>query len=621
MISIQTGMLVLLGFFIASLVWLLLASAFWSRAVRLTTQRLKRSMPVSEAEIKADRDRLRAEQAIKVHKLETRLDQAKLDRARQLIDINRRDASISALETDIVTIRADLEENQNARRVLEQTVADRLPKVEARLAEAKRLLFNRDREISDLTQSAKRHKLALEEASSINAQKAAQIDRLSSALTTRGARTRRTGGEPGAEGEVALRVEAESLRTKAREQAALIDRLQRRLGQGYVVPGPMAMLPAPASGDSDIDQARENLSEAETALKAVRSPPPAPSVADAERARAGTRDQDAQSAHGRSGGRDCEAEGSAGRFRADRLERRPEEQQACAQGTRRFRRGADRTPGGDHQQAQGRVGRSQRAPRPASRALHGRNAPDWWWNGSGLGTGAPHGRGHGAAQARRARRPGAAGTRDRKAQAAPSLRQARSRRRTAPKGQPATAMLQNSTPARPLKKRQLWHRLLHPRPQRCPKQQRYRRRGASRACSTGSPAWPRAEFRREREQAHRGGRRLDAAREVLRCRMRNCRRILAMRRAPRRMRWGTHLNDAGVLVAVRLDASDDAAPQDAPISLPEVIEGEANASAPDVPVAACATPRRTSLRPMIFSRCSTCAPPIPRPRCPRQTRR
>ena len=40
-------------------------------------------------------------------------------------------------------------------------------------------------------------------------------------------------------------------------------------------------------------------------------------------------------------------------------------------------------------------------------------------------------------------------------------------------------------------------------------------------------------------------------------------------------RWGTHLNDAGVLVAVRLDASDDAAPQGAPISLPEVIEGEA----------------------------------------------
>ena len=88
-------------------------------------------MPVSEPEIKADRDRLRAEYAIKVHKLETQLDQAKLERARQLIEINRRDASISTLETDMMQLKADLEENQNARRVLEQTVADRLPKVEA----------------------------------------------------------------------------------------------------------------------------------------------------------------------------------------------------------------------------------------------------------------------------------------------------------------------------------------------------------------------------------------------------------------------------------------------------------------------------------------------------------
>ena len=144
-------MLVALGFLGASLLGLLVASAFWSRAVRLTTARIKQSMPVSEPEIKADRDRLRAEYAIKVHKLETQLDQAKLERARQLIEINRREASISTLETDVVQLKADLEENQNARRVLEQTVADKLPRVEARLNEAKRLLFNRDREIAELT--------------------------------------------------------------------------------------------------------------------------------------------------------------------------------------------------------------------------------------------------------------------------------------------------------------------------------------------------------------------------------------------------------------------------------------------------------------------------------------
>src|SRR5215471_18804677 len=102
--SIQTAMLVALGFLMASLLGLLLASAFWSRAVRLTTKRMKASLPVSEAEIKADLDRLRATHAIKVHKLETQLDQAKHERARHVIEINRRDASISALETDVVAI-------------------------------------------------------------------------------------------------------------------------------------------------------------------------------------------------------------------------------------------------------------------------------------------------------------------------------------------------------------------------------------------------------------------------------------------------------------------------------------------------------------------------------------
>jgi hypothetical protein len=274
LISIQTGMLVALGFLLASLLWVLLASAFWSRAVRLTTARLKRSMPVSEAEIKADRDRLRAEYAIRVHKLETSLDQAKLERARQLIEINRRDASISALETDVVTIRADLEENLNARRVLEQTVADRLPKVEARLSEAKRLLFNRDREIAELTQGAKRHKQALEEASSINAQRAARIDQLNSALTTRGSRGGRSKDEP--QGEAALQTEVDVLRTKAREQAALIDRLQRRLGQGHIVPGHMTLSgsasPALASAEGDADQARKTLTEAEAAMDLARNP-------------------------------------------------------------------------------------------------------------------------------------------------------------------------------------------------------------------------------------------------------------------------------------------------------------------------------------------------------------
>jgi hypothetical protein len=281
LISIQSGMLVALGFLMASLLALLLASAFWSRAVRLTTKRLKQSLPVSEAETRADLDRLRASYAIKVHKLDMQLEQARHERARHVIEINRRDASISALETDVVAIKAELDENINARRVLEQTIADRLPKVEARLAEAKRVLFNRDREIAELAQGARRHKAALEEAASINAQRTAEIERLTNALVTRGGRKRRSGAaaEDEPEGEVALRAEAEALRTKTREQALLIDRLQRRLGEGYVitaaVTGAAAQSMALAPGEnpvlSQVDRLRETLADAEQALQAARA--------------------------------------------------------------------------------------------------------------------------------------------------------------------------------------------------------------------------------------------------------------------------------------------------------------------------------------------------------------
>jgi hypothetical protein len=262
-LSIQTIMLVALGFLAATLFALLVAPMFWSRAVRLTTQRLKSRLPLTEAEIKADKDRLRAEYAIRVHKLETKVEQAELVKARHLIDLNRRDAHISILEREVVSLRANLEENQNARRVLEQTVADRLPKVEQRLGEAKTLLFNRDREIAELTQSMRRQQMALEEATAINSQQTSEIDRLNTALTTRGARNRQQFADPRFEGELALRAEIEALRAKTREQAALVARMQSQLlrnpgsaaaatGEALVGPPP-GLTPAVAAGSADGD--------------------------------------------------------------------------------------------------------------------------------------------------------------------------------------------------------------------------------------------------------------------------------------------------------------------------------------------------------------------------------
>jgi hypothetical protein len=269
-------MLVALGFFTATLFALLIAPAFWSRAVRLTTRRLKATLPLTESEIKADKDRLRAEYAIRVHKLEMKVEQAELLKARHLIDLNRRDANISILEREVFALRASLEENQNARRVLEQTVADRLPKVEQRLSEAKTLLFNRDREIAELTQSTRRQQLALEEATAINSQQTSEIERLSTALTTRGARNRQQLADPRFEGELALRAEIDALRAKTREQAALVARMQSQMlrnplanarlaGEQLGEPPAVLALPAPAAEDKADPRLQQQARELEAA--------------------------------------------------------------------------------------------------------------------------------------------------------------------------------------------------------------------------------------------------------------------------------------------------------------------------------------------------------------------
>ena len=193
MITIQSGMLIALGFLAACLLGLLVAPAFWSRAVRLTTRRIKDTVPLSEMEIEADRDRIRAEYAIKMHKLESLVEQVKLAGARQQIEINRRDARVNMLEADLERLRASNEEAQNARRVLEQTITDRLPHVEGRLTEANKALSAREREVDALTRKSEQQAKALAEASS----------------------------------ERAAQVELDGLKTKTREQAHLIERLQR----------------------------------------------------------------------------------------------------------------------------------------------------------------------------------------------------------------------------------------------------------------------------------------------------------------------------------------------------------------------------------------------------------
>ena len=261
MITIQSAMLVVLGFSIAGLMACVIAPAYRRRAARLATLELKRTMPLTEAEIAADKDRIRADYAIRVHKLESNLQDLSVETSRQLIEINRRDAHISALESDVARLATINEEHENARRVLELTITDRLPKVEQRLAAAKKLLFERDREIAALTQTAQRQAIALEEATQINTQQRNDIHRLNATLTTRAARHRDKAEEQKHETEIALRTEIEALRARVRDQGDLIARLQSTASET-----------SQTDTAGEMSRLRANLADAERALQNAQSP-------------------------------------------------------------------------------------------------------------------------------------------------------------------------------------------------------------------------------------------------------------------------------------------------------------------------------------------------------------
>jgi myosin heavy subunit len=277
-ITIEAVMLVLLGFCIAAL-FVFLAAPFYSRrAARLATDELRRSMPLTESEIRADKDRLRAEFAITIHKLEAKAEQSALSAARHMVDLNRRDATISSLQGEVERMGTFLDEHENARRVLEQTITERLPRVEHRLSEAKKLLFQRDRELAHLTDSSNKQAQALEEAKQINAQQRDEVHRLNATLATRAARNREALVDPRFDGEVALRAEIEALRSKTREQSELISRLQgvmtkqgvtedRMPSKDRIDSGALADLSAP---EAEINRLRRELADAETTMRSIR---------------------------------------------------------------------------------------------------------------------------------------------------------------------------------------------------------------------------------------------------------------------------------------------------------------------------------------------------------------
>ena len=150
---IQSIMIFALGVLIATLLAVLIVPLIWARASNIARQKVMESLPLSEFEIRASRDRLRAEHAIKTHQLESRLDQTEQHSARQIIEINRRELQIHELNNQIIDLRQELAEKVSQNTVLTQNIARKMPKYVDRANRLMTVLVERERELATL----KRH--------------------------------------------------------------------------------------------------------------------------------------------------------------------------------------------------------------------------------------------------------------------------------------------------------------------------------------------------------------------------------------------------------------------------------------------------------------------------------
>jgi len=184
-----------LGFFLGCLLALMLAPPLWNRAVKLTTRRLEATMPMTLADIQADKDQLRAEFAIELRKVEVALDKSKEKAARELIEANKRRVEIQELTTQIGGVKSELQESQNANRVLQQTIKRRLPDLDARLKAAKKALIDLETVNAELRNTVASQSEALKIARGTVHNQRADIDRLRLSLESGSAAAMRGSGK------------------------------------------------------------------------------------------------------------------------------------------------------------------------------------------------------------------------------------------------------------------------------------------------------------------------------------------------------------------------------------------------------------------------------------------
>lgn len=150
---IQSILIFALGFLCAGLLALMIAPAIWRRAVRLTKKRVEASAPLTIAEIQADKDRMRAEHAMALRRVEISAKTFREKAAAQIIEINRNREELKALSEqrrDKSRAVAELEEKVEKLERELRGKEERLRKLTERLESAQKALEKRAAEVERL---------------------------------------------------------------------------------------------------------------------------------------------------------------------------------------------------------------------------------------------------------------------------------------------------------------------------------------------------------------------------------------------------------------------------------------------------------------------------------------
>ncbi|RWH74974.1 MAG: hypothetical protein EOQ86_23610 [Mesorhizobium sp.] len=146
---VQSVLFFVLGFLCAGFVALMIAPAIWRRAVTLTRKRVEGSMPLTLAEIQAEKDRIRAEFAMSTRRLEMSVKALREKSAEQLVEIGRGREALKELALERKDKKQALSELEAKGEDLRQR-EDQLQLLSDRLAQTELALEKRVLELKKL---------------------------------------------------------------------------------------------------------------------------------------------------------------------------------------------------------------------------------------------------------------------------------------------------------------------------------------------------------------------------------------------------------------------------------------------------------------------------------------